>query len=97
MNDGESAQPQYYCWKEDQLYVDVLVQADASHDQIVGVHDNRLKVHLATSPVAGKANEHLMRFMAEYFGVPYSHVHLTKGSKSRMKQICINKPLNNLP
>ena len=35
--------------------------------------------------------------MAEYYGVPNNRVHITKGHQSRMKQICINNPQNNLP
>ncbi len=89
--------PRYYSWQNDTLYVDLLVQTYASHDEIAGVHGNRLKVRLATSPVAGKANEHLVKLMAEYFGVPHNRVHLTKGHQSRMKQICIQNPQNNLP
>ncbi len=89
--------PQYYCWQNDQLFVDLLVQTYASRDEIVGVQGNRLKVRLAVSPVAGKANEHLLRLLAEYYGVPQNRIHLTKGHQSRMKQICVVNPLNNIP
>lgn len=87
----------HYSWQNDQLFVDLLVQTYASHDAIVGVHGNRLKVRLASSPVAGKANEHLVKLLAEYFGVPQNRVHITKGHQSRMKQICIINPQQNLP
>jgi uncharacterized protein len=87
----------HYRWQNDQLFVDLLVQTYASHDSIVGVHGNRLKVRLASSPVAGKANEHLIKLLAEYFGVPHNRVHIIKGHQSRMKQVCIITPLQNLP
>jgi uncharacterized protein len=97
MDSENNNPPQYFCWKGEQLYVDLLVQTFASHDEIVGLQGNRLKVRLASSPVAGKANEHLLKLMAEYYGVPNNRVHITKGHQSRMKQICINNPQNNLP
>lgn len=97
MSSEKNLRPQYYCWQNDQLFIDLLVQTYASHDEIAGVQGNRLKVRLATSPVAGKANEHLLRLMAEYFGVPHNRVHLTKGHQSRMKQICVNNPQINIP
>lgn len=97
MSSEEKTLSSYYCWKNEQLYVDLLVQTYATHDEIVGVQGNRLKVRLSTSPVAGKANEHLLRLMAEYFAVPLNRVHLTKGGQSRMKQICVNNPQSNLP
>ncbi len=87
----------YFFWKNDQLYVDLLVQTCASHDEVVGVHGDRLKVRLSSTPVAGKANDHLIRMMAAYFGVPCNRVHLTKGHQSRMKQLCVHNPINNLP
>lgn len=90
-------QPKFYRWQNEQLYIDLLVQPYASHDEVVGIHGNRLKIRLATSPVAGKANEHLLKLIAEYFAVPLNRVHLTKGHQSRMKQICVNNPQENLP
>lgn len=97
MDSEENVHPPYYCWKGEQLYIDLLVQSDASHDQIVGMHGDRLKVRLASPPVAGKANDHLIRLMAEYYGVPNNRVHITKGHRSRMKQICVTDPQNNVP
>lgn len=97
MDSEKNTQPQYYCWQNEQLYVDLLVQTYSSHDEIVGINGNRLKVRLASTPVAGKANEHLLKLMAEYFGVPQNRVHLTKGHQSRMKQICVTNPQSNLP
>lgn len=97
MDSEKEPQPLYYYWQNENLYVDLLVQTYASHDEIVGVHGNRLKIRLASTPIAGKANDHLLRLMAEYYGVPLHRIHLTKGHQSRMKQICINTPQNNLP
>lgn len=96
--DSEEKTPQkFFCWKDGLLYVDLIVQTYSSHDEIVGIHANRLKVRLSATPHAGKANDHLLKLMAEYFGVPNNRVHLIKGHQSRLKQICITHPLKNVP
>lgn len=97
MERSKTLQASYFFWKNQQLYIDLLVQAYASHDEIVGVQGNRLKVRIASSPVSGKANEHLLKLMAKHFGVPQNRVHLIKGHQSRMKQICIDNPQEHLP
>lgn len=97
MDSEEKVQQNFFCWKNGLLYVDLIVQTYSSHDEIVGVQANRLKVRLSVTPTAGKANDHLIKLMAEYFGVPNNQVQLVKGHQSRMKQISIANPLNNVP
>lgn len=97
MENENPTQPQFFRWENDQLMIDLLVQPFASHDEVVGIHGNRLKIRLACPPAAGKANEHLIKLLADYYGVPQNRVHITKGHQSRMKQICVNNPQQNLP
>jgi len=97
MDDQEINQETFYRWSGNQLLVDLIVQAYASHDEIVGVQGDRLKVRLTCSPEAGKANEHLVKLVADYFGTPANRVHLIRGHQSRMKQISITDPQKNLP
>jgi uncharacterized protein (TIGR00251 family) len=97
MDSEKLDQPKYYYWRDGLLYVDLIVQAYSSHDEIVGIQANRLKVRLSATPTAGKANEHLLKLMADYFGVPNNRVHLVKGHQSRMKQISIINPQNHVP
>lgn len=97
MDSQKDSPPQYFYWQNENLYVDLLVQTYATHDEISGVHGSRLKIRLASTPVAGKINDHLLKIIAEHYGVPLHRVHLTKGHQSRMKQVCINSPQNNVP
>lgn len=48
-----------------------------------------IKVHLRAPAVDGKANEALIRFLAEHFQVKNSQVEVIKGLKSRHKIINI--------
>ena len=46
-----------------------------------------LKVRLAAPPVAGAANEELVRFLAKEFGVPQGAIEIVAGLSSRRKTI----------
>jgi uncharacterized protein (TIGR00251 family) len=69
----------------------VRVQPRASLTAITGVlgegDDAALKVALAAPPVAGRANEALVRFFAELFDVPRSAVEIVSGGTSRTKVV----------
>jgi len=49
----------------------------------------RLKVYLTAPPVDGKANQALLRVLAQYFQVRSSQVAVIKGLKSRIKTVRI--------
>ena len=61
----------------------VHVQPRAHRDEIVGTHGDRLKIRIAAPPVEGRANQHLIGFLAEVFDVPASNVELLGGSSGR--------------
>ncbi|MDD5034201.1 MAG: DUF167 family protein [Methylococcaceae bacterium] len=72
--------------------MDIHVQPRASKDEIVGLHGDRLKVRITAPPVDGKANKHLVDFLAELFGVGKANVILIAGEKGRDKRFRIDKP-----
>ena len=83
----------YYQWQGDKLVLQLRVQPRASRDEIVGPHgEEALKVRITAPPVEGKANAHLIRFLARAFGVSRSHVSLLGGDSSRSKRIAIESP-----
>jgi len=72
------------------ILIQVQVQPRASRTEVVGPHGEppRLKVRIAAPPVAGAANQELMRFLKKKLGVP---VYLVSGETSKMKDVrCIN-------
>lgn len=52
-----------------------------------------LKVRLTSPPVDGQANNHLIAYLAELFGVPKNCVILEQGANSRRKQLRIRSPI----
>jgi hypothetical protein len=74
------------------LVLQVQIQPRASSDAIAGVLGDRLKIRLTAAPVEGKANEHLIAYLARLFGVPKSQVILERGASSKHKQLRIHSP-----
>lgn len=68
------------------------IQPRARQDEIVGPHGERLKIRITAPPVDGKANAHLIRFLAGCFGVPVDAVELLAGSSGREKRLRIHAP-----
>ena len=83
----------WYQWQGETLILTLRVQPRASKDEIVGLHgEEAIKVRITAPPVDGKANEHLIRFLAKAFGVSRSRVQLLAGESNRSKRVSIVAP-----
>lgn len=63
------------------------VQPGAKHTSVAGLYGESLKIRLSAPPVEGKANEALLRFIADFFKVPLRNVELKQGLQSRNKRV----------
>jgi len=61
------------------------IQPGAKKTEFAGLHGDALKIRLAAPPVDGKANEALVRFLADVLDLPKSAVILKSGQTSRRK------------
>lgn len=66
------------------------IQPGAKKTEFAGLHGEALKIRLAAPPVDGKANEALLRFIAEVLHLPKSAVTLKSGQTSRHKVLEVN-------
>ena len=82
----------WYQWDGEDLILAVHIQPKASRDALDGTYGERLKIRISAPPVDGKANEHLVRFLAGLFEVPRRQVRLLSGESSRAKRIRIRQP-----
>lgn len=83
----------WFEWQGEALLLKVRVQPRASRDEIVGPHgDEAIKVRITAPPLEGKANEHLVRFLAKAFGVSRAAVVLLSGGTGRDKRLRIVAP-----
>jgi len=63
------------------------IQPGAKKTEFAGRHGDALKIRLAAPPVDGKANEALLKFIAETLGLAKSAVSLKSGQTSRRKVV----------
>ncbi len=67
----------------------VRVVPRASKDEIVGLHDNALKIKVTAPPVEGAANEAVIKLLAEKLDIPKSKLEIAAGATSRQKVVCV--------
>lgn len=63
----------------------VRVQPRASRNGVAGLSEGVLRVRLTAPPVENRANEALVRFLAEALGVPRGCVEIVAGDRGRNK------------
>lgn len=85
--------PPWYRWDGDDLILDCRLQPKASSDELVGDLGEELKIRITAPPVDGKANAHLIQFLAKSFGVSKSKVRIEKGELGRSKRVRIQAPV----
>ncbi len=71
----------------DAWLVQLHIQPGAKRSELAGLHGDALKIRLAAPPIEGRANDALLRFIAELFEVPLRQVELVRGGQSRQKTI----------
>lgn len=84
--------PAYCQWHDNTLTLTCHVQPRASRDEWAGLHGDALKVRITAPPLEGKANAHLLAFIAASFGVSKQKVSLLTGDSGRHKRIAIQAP-----
>ena len=75
--------------KDGSVQLALHIQPKASRTTIVGIHDNRLKIAVASPPVDGKANEAVIAFLASLLGLPKRKILLKAGQQSKQKLVAI--------
>ncbi|HTX86711.1 MAG TPA: DUF167 domain-containing protein [Candidatus Nanoarchaeia archaeon] len=73
-----------------EIYLRVKVIPGAPKTEIKGeMADGTIKIALRAAPEKGKANETLIKFLAEYFGVPKGNIKIISGVSDRIKLVKI--------
>lgn len=84
--------PGWYRWEGRDLLLQLKLQPRSSRDEFAGLHGDRLRVRITAPPVDGKANSHLVAWLARQFGVGKSYVVIEAGQTSRLKRVRISAP-----
>jgi uncharacterized protein (TIGR00251 family) len=65
----------------------VQITPNAKKTEVIGVLEDVLKIRLQAQPIEGKANEALIRYLADVLDVPRGAVRITHGLTNRRKTI----------
>lgn len=79
----------WYRRNGDVITLTLHIQPGAKRTDVAGLHGDALKIRLAAPPIEGRANEALLKFIAESFCVPVRQVELKQGGQSRHKVVAI--------
>lgn len=71
----------------DGITFDVKVIPRAKRDEIVGVEGDAVKIRLNAPPVEGRANDALVKFLAEVLRIPRAQIEIVRGETSRHKVV----------
>lgn len=80
---------EWYRRSGDVLTLTLHVQPGAKRTEVAGLHGEALKIRLAAPPIEGRANEALLKFIAESFDVSLRQVELRQGGQSRHKVVAV--------
>jgi uncharacterized protein (TIGR00251 family) len=84
--------PGWYHWEGEDLLIAVRIQPGASDDKIVEVVNDAIKIRITAPPEDGKANSHLVKYLAKTFGVAKTRVKIIAGANNRNKRLRILSP-----
>ena len=84
----------FCAWDGETLVLNILGQPGAKQDAIGKVKGDQLKVSVTAAPVAGRATDHMVRFLAEEFGVAVNDIQVVFGRFNVNKQLRIKSPRN---
>jgi uncharacterized protein (TIGR00251 family) len=92
MRPRNSTGDSFFAWEGEVLVVNILGKPSASRDAIGKPKGTQLKVSVTAAPQAGKATDHMLRFLAPLFGVALADIELVFGRENVNKQLRITAP-----
>jgi uncharacterized protein (TIGR00251 family) len=83
------ALPPYIKVSKAGVLVEVYVAPRAKRSQVTALHGGYPKIALAAPPIEGRANEELISFLRDLFGLPRSRIELVRGDTSKRKLLLL--------
>jgi uncharacterized protein (TIGR00251 family) len=88
-----ASQSKSFCaWDGETLVLNILGTPSAKKDAIGKAKGHQLKVSVTAAPVAGRATDHMVRFLAQAFGVAPKDIDVVFGRFNVNKQLRIKSP-----
>jgi len=76
----------------DGVRLSVRITPNAKKTEVLGILDDALKIKLQAQPIEGKANDALIRFIADKLNLPRRAVTITHGHLNKHKLLDVNCP-----
>jgi uncharacterized protein len=82
----------FCAWEGATLVLNILGTPGANRDAIGKGKGSQLRVSVTAAPVAGRATDHMVRFLAREFGVAPKNIEVVFGRFNVNKQLRIQSP-----
>lgn len=82
----------FCAWDADTLVLNILGTPNAGCDAIGEPKGKQLRISVTEKPVAGRATDHMVRFLADQFGVAVGDIEVVFGRYNINKQLRIRAP-----
>ena len=82
----------FFDWHRDDLILNIRVQPASTEDRFADILGDQIKLRVTAPPVDGKANTHIIAFIARLFKVKKSAVEILSGSTGKNKRLKISRP-----
>ena len=82
----------FCAWDGETLVLNILGKPSSKQDSIGKIKENQLKISVKASPLAGKATDHMVKFLSKEFGVTIADIEVVFGRFNVNKQIRIKSP-----
>ena len=92
MSAPEKTKRPFCTWEDDTLVLNILGTPNSKRDAIGKVKGHQLCISVTAVPRAGKATDHMVRFLAEEFGVSTGDIQVVFGRMNVNKQLRIKSP-----
>ena len=92
MTDNDLEMDSFCAWDGETLVLNILGKPGSNRDAIGKVKGAQLKVSVTASPVSGRATDHMVRFLAQEFGVKTTDIRVVFGRFNVNKQLRIRSP-----
>ena len=87
-----SAKQTFFYWEGETLVLNILGKPSSKQDAIGKPKGHQLKVSVTAAPRAGRATDHMVRFLADEFGVAAGNIEVVFGRMNVNKQLRIQSP-----
>ncbi len=91
-SDRGTATAAFFYWDGETLVLNILGKPSAKQDAIGKPKGHQLKVSVTAAPRAGRATDHMVRFLAGEFGVGVDNIEVVFGRMNVNKQLRIKSP-----